>query len=122
MKFENQYLTHKEYKEIGGKLSEMPFNLLEYKAEKLIDEKTSNRFRKISKEEYPQELKICVYELISIFNSEGDSSVVSETVGNYSKTKQTKENIDKTKKDIINQYLSEITIDNINVLYIGADC
>ena len=34
MKFENQYLTHKEYEELGGKIVEMPFNLLEYKVEK----------------------------------------------------------------------------------------
>lgn len=120
MKFENQYLTHKEYQELGGKLIEKPFNLLEYRAEKKIDEMTSNRFKKLT--EYPQELKLCVYDLIDIFNSEGNSSVASETVGNYSKTKQSKQNIEKTKKDIISQYLSEYKIDDIFVLYRGTDC
>ena len=38
MKFENQYLTYNEFKELGGNLSEMPFNLLEYRAEKEVDE------------------------------------------------------------------------------------
>lgn len=122
MTFENQYLTHEEYKELGGKVLEKPFNSLEYRTEKKIDEMTSNRFRKLSKEKYPKELKMCVYELIDILHSEGNSSVVSESIGNYSKTKQSKENIDKTKEDIIIQYLSEVKIDGINVLYRGADC
>lgn len=122
IKFENQYLTHSEYSELGGKILEMPFNLLEYRAEKKIDEMTSNRFRKLKQEEYPQELKMCVYELIDIFHSEGNSSIISESVGNYSKTKQSKENIDKTKENIITQYLSEYEIEGIKVLYRGADC
>lgn len=122
MKFENQYLTHKEYQELGGKLIEKPFNLLEYRAEKKIDELSSNRFRKLSKEKYPQELKMCVYDLISIFYSEGNSSVVSETVGNYSKTRQSKQNIEKEKEDVINQYLSEVKVDDTYVLYRGTDC
>lgn len=120
MKFENQYLSYKEYKELGGKLIEKSFNLLEYKAEKKINGMTSNRFKKIK--EYPQDLKLCVYDLIDIFNSEGNSSIVSETVGNYSKTKQSKEEMKKTKENIIKQYLSETKIDGIFVLYCGADC
>lgn len=120
MTFENQYLTHKEYQELGGKLIEKSFNLLEYRAEKKIDEMTSNRFKKIK--EYPQELKLCVYDLINIFNSEGNSSIVSETVGNYSKTKQSKEEIKKIKENIVKQYLSEVKVDGIFVLYCGADC
>lgn len=122
MKFENQYLTHNEYKELGGKLIEKPFNLLEYRAEKKIDELSSNRFRTLSKDEYPQELKMCVYDLIDVFNSEGNSSIVSESVGNYSKTRQSKQNIEKIKEDIINQYLSELKINGVYALYCGADC
>ena len=56
MEFENQYLEYYEYKELGGNLSEMSFNLLEYRAEKQVDEMTSGRFRKLS--EYPIELKL----------------------------------------------------------------
>lgn len=122
MEFENQYLDYIEYRDLEGKLLEMPFNLLEYKAEKKIDEMTSNRFKTLSKEDYPQELKMCVYELIDILHNEGNSSVVSESIGNYSKTKQSKENIDKTKEDIIIQYLSEVKVDGIKVLYRGVDC
>ena len=63
MEFENQYLEYYEYKKLGGNLSEMSFNLLEYRAEKQIDEMTSGRFRKLS--EYPIELKLCINELIT---------------------------------------------------------
>lgn len=83
---------------------------------------TSNRFRKLKQEEYPQELKLCVYDLIDIIHSEGNSSIISESVGNYSKTKQSKQNIDKEKENIIQQYLSEVKVDDIFVLYCGADC
>ena len=63
MEFDNQYLKYEEYNKLGGNLSEMSFNLLEYRAEKQVDELTSNRFRKISN--YPIELKLCINELIT---------------------------------------------------------
>ncbi len=122
MEFKNQYLTYEEYKELGGKLIEKPFNLLEFKAEKTVDEITFNRFRKLSKEEYPQELKMCVYDLIDIIHSEGKSnSPVSETVGSYSITRQSAETIKKNKGEIITQYLSGVKVDDVPVLYRGAD-
>ena len=43
MEFKNQYLTYLEYKNLGGTLGEMPFNLLEFKARKIIDERTLGR-------------------------------------------------------------------------------
>lgn len=122
MKFENQYLTYNEYKELGGNLSEMPFKLLEYRAEKKVDEQTSNRFRKIS--EYPQELKLCINELmteIKKYNDSGNKS--SETVGNYSVSydKPVTAEKDKSLNNIIKSYLSNTKIDDIYVLYCGAD-
>ena len=122
MKFENQYLTYEEYKELKGELSEMSFNLLEYRAEKEIGEQTSNRFRKISV--YPQELKLCVNELINEikkYNEVGNKS--SETVGSYSVsydkpvTEEKKRNFD----NIIKAYLAEVKVDGVFVLYCGAD-
>ena len=122
MKFENQYLTYNEYKELGGNLSEMPFNLLEYRAEKEVDELTSNRFRKVSN--YPQELKLCINNLITNIDKYNESETKSsETVGNYSVsydkpvTKEKKEEL----KSIIKTYLSTTKIDNVFVLYCGAD-
>ncbi len=122
MKFENQYLTYNEYKELGGNLSEMPFNLLEYRAEKEVDELTFGRFKKIL--DYPQELKLCVNNLIDEigkYNETGTKS--SETIGNYSVsydkqvTKEKKEEL----KNIIKTYLSTSKVDNVYVLYCGAD-
>lgn len=120
MKFENQYLTHEEYKELGGKLIEKPFNLLEYKAEKKINEMTFNRFKTL--DTYPQELKLCVYELIDILNNEGNSSIASESLGNYSVSLKSNNDIEKIKENIIKQYLSNTKIDDIYVLYRGVDC
>lgn len=122
MKFDNQYLTYDEYKKLGGNLSDMPFNLLEYRAEKEVDELTSNRFRKVSN--YPQELKLCINNLITNIDKYNESETKSsETVGNYSVnydkpvTKEKKEEL----KSIIKTYLSTTKIDNVFVLYCGAD-
>lgn len=122
MKFDNQYLTYDEYKELGGNLSEMPFNLLEYRAEKEVDELTSNRFRKISN--YPQELKLCINNLITNIDKYNESETKSsETVGKFSVsydktvTKEKKEEL----KSIIKTYLSTTIIDNNYVLYCGVD-
>ncbi len=122
MKFENQYLTYDEYKKLGGSLSEMPFSLLEYRAEKQVDELTSNRFRKISN--YPIELKLCINELmteIEKYNETGSKS--SETVGNYSVNydKPITSEKQKSLKNIIKTYLSTTKVDNVFVLYCGAD-
>lgn len=119
MDFENQYLTYEEYKLLGGKLVKPSFNLLEYRAEKKIDQMSSNRFRKLKK--YPQSLKLCVYELIDVFYSEGDYITLNETVGNYSKTKQSRETIEREKGNIIKQYLSEEVINGVGALYRGVD-
>ncbi len=123
MKFENQYLTYDEYKEyLEGTLSKMPFNLLEYRAEKQVDELTSNRFRKVS--DYPIELKLCINELITEikkYNDTGNKS--SETVESYSVTYDRPITSEKKKvfQSIIKEYLSTTKVDNVPVLYCGAD-
>lgn len=119
MEFENQYLSYLEYDLLGGKISEVPFNLLEYKAEKKIDEMTFNRFKKVK--EYPRELKLCIFELIDIFENEDNSGVISESVGSYSVSRQSKETMEKAKISIINQYLSNTKVNGVFVLYRGAD-
>lgn len=122
MKFDNQYLTYDEYKELKGNLSEMPFCLLEYRAEKQVDELTSNRFRKTS--DYPIELKLCINELmteIEKYNETGSKS--SETVGNYSVNydKPITSEKQNSLKNIIKTYLSTTKVDNVFVLYCGVD-
>lgn len=123
MEFENQYLTYDEYKDdLKGTLSEMPFNLLEYRAEKQIDELTSNRFRKISK--YPIELKLCINELITEIKKYNDTGTKSsEKVGDYSANYDRPITSEKKKalKSIIKEYLSNTKVNNVFVLYCGAD-
>ena len=126
MNFENQYLNYDEYLELGGEIQYSPFNLLEYKAEKEIDKLTFNRFHSL--EEKPMELKMCVYELIETISKydNSDSDVVSEAVGNYNITRESKENRDKNKSreiyDIINRNLSQVKVNGVYALYRGADC
>lgn len=122
MEFENQYLEYYEYKKLGGNLSEMSFNLLEYRAEKQVDEMTSGRFRKLS--EYPIELKLCINELITEINKANETgNKSSESVGNYSVSYDKPITTEKKKslKSIIKEYLSDTKVDDIYVLYCGAD-
>ena len=122
MEFDNQYLKYEEYNKLGGNLSEMSFNLLEYRAEKQVDELTSNRFRKISN--YPIELKLCINELITEIKKYNDTGTKSsEKVGEYSVnydrpvTKEKKRALN----GIIKEYLSNTKVDGVLVLYCGAD-
>lgn len=124
MEFENQYLDYDEYEELGGNLSEMSFNLLEYQAEKQIDELTCGRFRKLPKNKYPIELKMCTNSLITDlkkYNEVGSKS--SESVGSYSVSYDRPVSAEKKKAlvNIIKTYLSEVKINDIYVLYCGAD-
>lgn len=122
MEFANQYLNYDEYKELEGNLSEMSFNLLEYRAEKQVDEMTSSRFRKLT--EYPIELKLCINELITEINKTNETgNKSSESVGNYSVTYDKPDTTEKAKslRSIIKKYLAETKVDNVYVLYCGAD-
>ena len=122
MEFKNQYLTYSEYQEIGGKLQQMPFNLLEYRARKEIDRNTFNRFASIN--DYPQELKLCINDLINeIQNYNEIGNKASETVGSYSVTfnKPVTTEEQKVLNNIIKSYLSETKINGIPVLYCGVD-
>lgn len=122
MDFQNRYLTYEEYKELGGNLPQMPFNLLEYQAEKKIDMQTSNRFRNVTN--YPLELKMCINTLITElkkYNENGNKS--SETIGSYSVTYDKPLTNEKKRalEEIIKEYLLTTKINDIFVLYCGAD-
>ena len=90
MEFNNQYLSYEEYKSLGGTLGEMPFNILELKARQIINERTQNRLKDVKK--IPQEVKICVYDLIQIINKYNNSNnstssnISSENIDGYSVT------------------------------------
>ncbi|MBO5138678.1 MAG: hypothetical protein J6B89_03450 [Bacilli bacterium] len=122
MRFDNQYLEYVEYLELEGSLEKGSFNLLEYRAEKEVDEVTHNRFRKLK--DYPKALKLCINELIAELKSYNENSnKSSETVGSYSVSYNKPVTSEEKKKlrSIIKTYLSNTKVDDVFVLYCGAD-
>lgn len=129
MEFNNQYLSYEEYKSLGGTLGEMPFNILELKARQIINERTQNRLKNI--EEMPQEVKICVYDLINtmnkynLSNNSTSSNISSENIDGYSVTyKSGTELTDEQKKqynDIMETDLYGVIVDNTPILYLGVN-
>ena len=129
MEFNNQYLTYEDYKSLGGTLGEMPFNILELKARQIINERTQNRLKNI--EEMPQEVKICVYDLIQIINKYNNSNnstssnISSENIDGYSVTyKSGTELTEEQKKqydDVMETDLYGVIVDNTPILYLGVN-
>ena len=130
MEFEGQYLTYQEYQLLGGTLEEMPFNLLEFNARKKIDERTFGRL--IDKGQEYKEVKLCVYNMITTLNSYSsydtqNKAISSESTDGYSISygtpqKSTTEAKNSELEDIIDTYLSNLIVDDVPVLYRGADC
>lgn len=129
MEFEGQYLTYQEYKALGGTLDEMPFNLLEFNARKRIDERTFGRL--VDKGQEYKEVKLCVYNMITTLNSYSsydtqNKAISSESTDGYSVSygtpqKSTTEAKNSELKDVIDTYLSNLIVDDVSVLYRGAD-
>ena len=129
MEFKGQYLTYQEYLALGGTLDEMPFNLLEYNARKKIDERTFERL--VDKGQEYQDVKLCIYDMITTLNSYSsydtqNKAISSESTDGYSISYGTpQKSITEAKnselEDIMNSYLANIVIDNVPVLYRGAD-
>lgn len=130
MEFKGQYLTYQEYLALGGTLEEMPFNLLEFNARKKIDERTFGRL--VDKGQEYKEVKLCIYNMIITLNSYSsydtqNKAISSESTDGYSISYGTpQKSITEAKnselEDVINSYLANVIIDNVPVLYRGADC
>ena len=129
MEFNNQYLTYEDHKSLGGTLDEMPFNILELKARQIINERTQNRLKDVEK--IPQEVKICVYDLIQIINKYNNSNnstssnISSENIDGYSVTyKSGTELTEEQKKqydDVMETDLYGVIVDNTPILYLGVN-
>lgn len=129
MEFKNQYLSYEEYKSLGGTLGEMPFNILELKARQVINERTQNRLKNI--EEMPQEVKICVYDLINTMNkynlsdNSTSSNVSSENTDGYSVTYKSGTEMTTEQKaqyeDIMLTDLYGVIVNGEAILYLGAN-
>lgn len=130
MEFKGQYLTYQEYQLLGGTLEEMPFNLLEFNARKKIDERTFGRL--VDKGQEYKEVKLCVYNMIITLNSYSsydtqNKAISSESTDGYSISygtpqKSTTEAKNSELEDVIDTYLSNLIVDDVPVLYRGADC
>ena len=131
MTFEGQYLTKQEYLDLGGSaIEDMPFNLLEFEARRMIDIKTFNRLK--DAEEILQEVKLCEYELINKIRSYIDTSstignVASENTDGYSVSYITSDRISevvKSKKnelnEIIRTYLLGVIYNDEHLMYVGV--
>ena len=129
MEFNNQYLTYEEYKSLGGTLGEMPFNILELKARQIINERTQNRLKDVEK--IPQEVKICVYDLINTMNkynlsdNSTSSNVSSENTDGYSVTYKSGTEMTTEQKaqyeDIMLTDLYGVIVNGEAILYLGAN-
>ena len=129
MEFNNQYLTYEEYKSLGGTLGEMPFNILELKARQLINERTQNRLKNIEK--IPQEVKICVYDLINtmnkynLSNNSTSSNISSENTDGYSVTYKSGTEMTAEQKaqyeDVMLTDLYGVIVNGETILYLGAN-
>ena len=131
MEFKGQYLTYEEYKALGGTLDLTPFNLLEFEARRRIDGKTLNRL--INVEEIPQEVKLCIFNLINTVKNYIDNenttqnwNVASENTDGYSISyitpAQIKDVVESRKQiidDNIDNDLFGVVVNGEHILYCG---
>lgn len=124
------YLTHEEYKEMGGTLECAAFVMLERRAEYAINAqaggKTGERIQTLS--ETPQEVRDCVFELVTHMSANAfDGSAVkseSQSLGgqseSYTYSTLTKQESDAQAEEIIYNFLYPLKIGGVSVLYRGA--
>jgi hypothetical protein len=135
MEFNGQYLTFEEYRTLGGTLSQVPFNILEFEARRKIDEKTQNRLINLESTEIPQAVKLCLYKLIdtisdyisNIKSAMDNGNIASESIDGYSvsyvKASQVKDIINsKTVEinDTITSYLTGVVVNGEHIIYLGV--
>ena len=131
MEFSGQYLTYNEYKALGGSLDQTPFNLLEFEARRIIDNRTLQRLKEI--ENQSEEVKTCMFSLINNINSyisenQVSKNISSESVGSYSVSYATGTQIQEIVKsknaelnDIVLTYLTGIIVNGEHVIYLGVN-
>ena len=119
MDFKPQYLTYPEYRQLGGKLEEVPFNLLELKARGKVDERTLGRLKNLPSQ--ITEVKACIFRLVEIMNK-SNANIQSESTDGYSVSYGNVETQKKTIDDIIRDYLIGCKLeDGTPYLYCGVE-
>ena len=125
-----QYLTYDEYQALGGTLDETSFDLLEFEARKIIDERTQKRLLKV--DEIPEDVKTCIFVMIGtlktgIEESAISKNIASEKVGEHSVTYVTGSElieVIKTKRAELDYqlltYLTDVVVNGVSILYCGV--
>jgi len=124
------YLLYSEYVAYGGNLSETAFNRVEFKARKIVDQKTFGRL--INATVISEPVKRLMFELINTINNLDTESpgyqpaIASESNDGYSVSFYTGSifTIDQKQKiisDMIDEYLAdEVDSNGTPLLYCGA--
>ena len=135
MEFKGQYLSYEEYKALNGTLDITPFNLLEFEARRKVDIETQNRLIGTDSENIPQEVKLCIFNLItaidnyssSIISATENGNIASENTDGYSvtyvKSAQIKDIINSKSveiDDIIRTYLLGVIFNGQHLMYSGV--
>ena len=124
MDYNPQYLTYAEYKQLGGKLDEVPFNLLELQARGKINERTLGRLKNLPSQ--ITEVKACVFRLVEVMNNNqnrANQNITSENTDGYSVSDGSVTSVEETKQydDIIRDYLLTCQLeDGTPYLYCGV--
>ena len=130
---EKQYLSYDEYLDLDGQLDETPFDLLEYEAERKINARTQNRLKDLTNEEIPNEVKMCVYNMVNLMTTylksleNVDKGITSENTDghsvNYINTRQLSQILKARSQDLddcIADYLTGVIVNGEHILYLGV--
>lgn len=121
MIFDGQYLTYAEYKNLGGTLDEVPFNVMELTARGILNERTHNRLKGLDTQ--INEVKVCMFELIDNI-PQTTKNITSENIDGYSVSYANKTSIEQQKlyDEIIRSNLMMCSLeDGTPYLYCGVD-
>lgn len=129
MEFKGQYLTYDEYSDLDGTLDKVPFDLLEYNARKMIDERTFGRLMNVK--EIPIDVKMCIFNMIEIKNrylslKSQNKAIASENTDGYSISYRKQEVSDieaenKELSDVMKNYLANVVVNDVPILYLGVE-
>jgi len=127
MEFNDKYLDYSDYTSLGGTLTEMPFNILEFEARKKIDGRTQER---LVGQEIPKEVKMCEFAIIETALDEikrkQNSGASSESIDGYSITYLSPSEVQqvmvskaKQIEDIMQTYLLTTKVNDVPIMYRG---
>lgn len=119
----NKYLTYEEFIDMGGSetLKQASFNLLEAKAENIINYYTFDRLKTLDTQ--VKEVKYCVYNLINIEQSMNKlKGKKSESIDGYSVAYEETENYKQQEHNEVYTWLANCKLENgIPYLYVGVE-